>query len=53
MCFLWGFGTGELTLLILSARAGKLWEHFWVWFLGCVPAPLLLQRHTGKEMEGE
>lgn len=53
MCFLWVFGAGELTLLILSARAGKLLEHFWVCFLICVPAPLLLQSHTGKEMEGE
>lgn len=53
MCFLWVFGAGELALLILSARAGKLWEHFWVCFLGCVPAALLLQRHSGKEMEGE
>lgn len=31
----------------------KLLERFWVCFLGCVPAPLLLQRHTGKEVEGE
>lgn len=53
VCFLWVFGAGELTLLILSASAGKLLEHFWVCFLGCVPATLLLQRHTGKEMEGE
>lgn len=53
ICFLWVFRAGELTLLILSARAGKLLEHFWVCFLGCVPVPLLLQSHSGKEMEGE
>lgn len=52
MCFPWVFGAGELTLLILSARGGKLWGNFWVCFLGCLCCPAPSETHW-KEMEGE